>query len=637
MNYIQFFLFLVFSFSALGQGIWIYRWLNPKNDFYLNKSIYLAEVLLLGAAWIIGFLVIFSILGLYRGYFLWAIVGLGYGSFLLPNVREDAKKFLIVSRWDIPKILFLVLLGVFLFRNSFFLFDVDNMRNYLYSQRLWLEHGTSIIKYVGYQFFSIWVPQFDSIPLALGLSAFPQETLFGQFINNFWRVIVFLMLFGYSSYRFGGFVGLATVMLVMFNDHIFYSGVNICCIINAAIVGLIFAAIYNFWESKKQNSPFRFILALIFASQILPNKYQGVYLAFFVVIVGILIQQNKNVFFGKIWQYKKGLAAVVVGGLFMSLWILKSYLATGDQLFPAFAGKFNALGWTEEQHMAFKIAEYGLKPQLIIKYLNYLFIWPGIMAAKYVCLMLSFLPIILFIYLRQDNIDKEPLEEFSYWMAMSVIALITLCLVAHWDPRYYRYAIAIFGFTAICGLHFIFTQCLRIKTSFIAGGLILILSMTKISIVYSAEGPYKRPTIKENIDVLLNRIHTDYVVKKKYPEVVKIIKLMESDPDKARDSAYAYSIMSNLPLFLLPIKPAVGLFQTNVIKWDSYDDATLIVRDLEEQNIKWLIVEDKEQKVFRYVSRDEFSKSLTLSDSRHTTGTFHDYGFPPELTGKDRY
>ena len=636
MNYIQFLLFLVFVFSALGQGIWIYRWLNPQNEFYLNKSIYLAEVLLLGAAWMIGFMMIFSVIGLYRGELLWAIVGLGYGSFFSQHVREDTRKFFLISRWTISKILFLSLVVIFLFRNSFFLFDVDSMRNYLYSQRVWLEHGTSIIKYIGYQF-SIWVPQFDSIPVALGLYAFPQETLFGQFINIFWRIIVFLMLFGYSSYRFDGFIGVAAVMLVMFNDHIFYSGANICVIINAAMVGLAFATVYNFWESKKQNSPFRFILALIFASQILPNKYQGVYLALMVVMVGILIQPNRKVFFENIWRYKKGVAAVLIAGFFMFLWILKNYLATGDPLFPAFAAKFNALGWTEEQQMAFHIGEYGLKPQMAIKYLNYLFIWPGIMAATYVCLMLTFFPIVIYLYLKQNTIDREPLEEFSFWMAMSVIALITLCMVAHWDPRYYRYAIAIFGFTAICGFHFIFTQCLRIKIPMVVGGLILILSMTKISIVYSQEGPNKRPTIQENMDVLLNRIHTSYVVKKNYPAVAKIIKLMESDPDKAKDSAYAYTLMSNLPLHLLPLKPVVGLYQTNVIKWDSYDDAGLIVRDLAELRIKWIIVEDTEQKIFEYVSRDDFAKSLILTVSRNPTGTFNDYGFPLELTTKDRY
>jgi len=636
VNYIQFLLFLVFVFSALGQGLWIYRWLNPKNEFYINKSIFLAEVLLLGAAWMIGFMVIFSVIGLYRGDLLWTMVGLGYVSFLLPKVREDTKNIFIISQWTTPKILFLLLIVVFLFRNSFFLFDVDSMRNYLYSQRVWLEHGTSIVKYIGYQF-SIWIPQFDSIPLALGLYAFPQETLFGQFINSFWRVIVFLMLFGYTGYRFGGFIGLAAVMLVMFNDHMFYSGANICVIINAAFVGLIFATVYNFWESKQQNSPFRFILALIFASQILPNKYQGVYLALIVVMIGILIQPNRKVFFQKIWGYKKGLAAVVMAGCFMLLWILKNYLATGDPLFPAFAARFHALGWTEAQQAAFHIGEYGLKPQMAIKYLNYLFIWPGITAAKYVCLMLSFLPVILFLYARQEKIDKEPLAEFSYWMAMSVIALISLCMVAHWDPRYYRYAIAIFGFTAICGLHFIFTQCLRIKIPLIVGGLILILSMTKIPIVYSQEGPNKRPTIQENIDVLLNRIHTSYVVKKNYPAVAKIIALIESDPDKAKDSAYAYTLMSNLPLHLLPLKPTVGLYQTNVIKWDSYDDVALMVRDLEEFGIKWIIDEDVEQKVFKYVSRDDFARSLFLTASRHPKGTFNNYNFPPELAGKDRY
>ena len=62
--------------------------------------------------------------------------------------------------------------------------------------------------------------------LGLGVALFGQETLFPQFVNLSWRLVLTLLVFGYVSYRFSRYHGLAAAMLVLFNDHMFFSGVR---------------------------------------------------------------------------------------------------------------------------------------------------------------------------------------------------------------------------------------------------------------------------------------------------------------------------------------------------------------------------------------------------------------------------
>ena len=56
-------------------------------------------------------------------------------------------------------------------------------------------------------------------------------------------------------------------------------GITLTCVL--AVLSLL-----CFWESRKNNSSFRFFLALLFLSQLMANKYQMVFILFFLLILG---------------------------------------------------------------------------------------------------------------------------------------------------------------------------------------------------------------------------------------------------------------------------------------------------------------------------------------------------------------
>ena len=45
----------------------------------------------------------------------------------------------------------------------------------------------------------------------------------------------------------------------------------------------------------------------------------------------------------------------------------------------------------------------GVKPDTFVKYMNYLFVWPGIVSAKYVIIVISFLPLIFLAAYRRGR------------------------------------------------------------------------------------------------------------------------------------------------------------------------------------------------------------------------------------------
>jgi len=329
-------------------------------------------------------------------------------------------------------------------------------------QRLWLDHGTSIWGDAGVDC-TIFVSQFDALPYALGLSIFPHETLFPQLITLYWRLISLLLIFGYTSYRFNRYYGLAATMLVLFNEHFYYSGANNCCIINSALIALLFGAVYNLWESRAQKNPFRFLLALLFISQLMSNKYQMAYNVFFLVISGTLIQGNPMEKIKGIFLNKRALFAILTASFITLLIFIKNHMATGLATFPIFAGHFNIFNWSPQMSDVFIQIAGGLTVPLFMKYMSYLFVWPGIMAAKYVIVVILFLPLIFVVSLLRSQIDKEAILELCFWLGMSILLVMGICLANHQDPRYYRYAIAVMSFASIFSIHYILTNCLRIQ------------------------------------------------------------------------------------------------------------------------------------------------------------------------------
>lgn len=634
MNYIQFGLFILYFISILVAGIIVYAYIINKNSYnILNRSVYIAEALLLGSILIIGEMLALSLIGLYRAPYLWSAVFLNY-LFLLKKSVRNAISYILLKRikFDLPILLFIILIGIFIFRNCYFLVDVDSHSTYLFTQRLWLSKGTSIIGDPTYTFI-IFLPQFDVVPYSLGLSIFGQETLFPALISLFWRLLVILLLFGYTSYRFNRYYGLAAVMFFIFNDHIFYSGVNHWVLINSAVAALMFAVAYNFWESRKEASSPRFLLSIIFLTQLLSNKYQMAYASVILLIFGILIQISPIEKIKEIFTNKRWLLIILISIFIMALWFIKNFVITGDPVFPGFAGRFHVFNWTIDQENTFLKFFGGVKPLKFIKYMNYLFIWPGINAGKLVIITISLFPLILLFSIKnRDDLKKELLYELCFWLGISILVIMGVCLSCHQEPRYYRYSIGILSFTAILAINYILKYCFDIRNNAFVTIVILLVSSFGYKIIYSTEGPFLRPTFKENIDVLFNRIHTQQAIKKHYPQIEGIYNVLNDNKDKLSASAWDMeSFNINIPQFLLPVRPVVSLWYSTVIKWDSYKEEGLIIKDLKDNGIKWIMQMDE---TLKFLPIEVYAKQA-VKYNRHPENTFFGYVTPPELNKVD--
>jgi len=635
MNYMQFGLFIVFLFSVLIAGIRIYSFINKNDCLFINRYTYLGETLLLGSIYSIGFLLLLSLIGLYKAPYLWSVVTANYLFILHKDVRKRFLQLFFRKIDMCPATLaFFVVLIVFIFRNCYFLIDVDSNSTYLFTQKLWLSNNSSLIGSAK-DTFIIFLPQFDVIPYSLGLSVFGQETLFPLLINVFWRVIVVLLLFGYTGYRFNKYYGLAAVLFTILNEHFFYSGANHWVLINGVVIALLFASAYNFWESCKNNDLFRFTLALIFLSQLLANKYQMVYVSVFILGLGFLIQPNLKEKIRGLLANKKLFYIFLSAVTILSFWFIKNFIVTGDPVFPGLAGKFKSFNWTPDQERTFIKVFGGIKPLLFLKYMNYLFIWPGMSSAKFVILIVSFLPIILLIRTKSvRSLDRNLLKELTFWLGLSLLVVMGLCLSSHQDSRYYRYAIAILSFTAVMSLSYFFRNCLNLKSRFFVGGIILLFAFKGGSnegykTIYKTGGSSMIPTFAENRDVLLNKIHAEDAVKKHYPQVARIENILNKNKDKLSKAAWDMkSFNINIPQFLLPKRPVVSMWYSTLIRWDSYSSPELIVKDLENQEIEWIIALKDDDWVFMPIK--DYAVEAAAYD-KYPKQQFYSYHTVPEL------
>ena len=306
MNFGQFGLFIFYVFSVFLAGVWIYRILDKDDSFYMSKNLYLGEVLLLGSILVVGEFLILSLIGLYKHIYLFIAVSMNYLFLLNKNNRQ--KIFSLIKpgfSFNPAGFIFMALAITLIFRNLYFMVDVDSVSTYLFTQRLWLSAGTSVIGNSTNDI-RIFVPHFDCVPYALGLSVFGRETLFPQLINLFWRLIVLLLVFGYTSYRLNKWCGLAACMLIIFDGHFFYSGANQWVLINGALIALLFSAAYNFWEAGLGKRGHHFLLGIIFLSQLPANKYQMIYVFIFMGVLAALCQRDllskiKSISLKKFW------------------------------------------------------------------------------------------------------------------------------------------------------------------------------------------------------------------------------------------------------------------------------------------------------------------------------------------------
>lgn len=634
MNYAQFAMLAVFFLSVLSCGLAIYNYINREGSSFINGSVFLGETLLLGSTLLVGELLLLSLLGFYKAPYLWGAVLLNYCFLFSARIRRSCA-FIFSKRFnfDLPLLLFILLAAVFIFRNCYFLVDVDSQSTYLFTQKSWLACGSSLTGDAASDL-RLFAPQFNAVPYSLGLSVFGSETLFAQLINIFWRLIAILLIFGYTAYYFNGYYGLGAAMLVLFNEHFFYSGVNQYVIINSAVIAFYFAAAYNFWEARRKACSFRFLLALVFLTQIMPNKYQMTYNLLFLVILGVSIQPDLRQKIRDIFSKKEFLYCLIGAGFIMALWFLKNLILTGNPFFPVFAGKFGTFNWTPElEKVLFKRA-VSLGLAKIFKFFSYFFIWPGVSAAKYVLFSLIFLPLLMIKALLGPKFGKESALSFCFWLGLSMLSILGICFTGWQDPRAYRYPIAILSFTTVLSINYIFSEVFCIRKKMIIGCVIILLAVCGgrnegIRIVSRSGGGLYFPTFKENLEVIFNKIHMDYAVKKHYPAIREINKVLDENRDKLGSLAWDMdSIGAYVSAYLLPIKSVVSLELNALIGWDSYKSQALIERDLQKYGIKWIITMDSGK--FIFMSAQDYAKKA-LKFNRYPETTVYNYGFPEEL------
>ncbi|MDD5069926.1 MAG: hypothetical protein PHV17_04275 [Candidatus Omnitrophica bacterium] len=628
MNQLQLILFVFYFFSLFLGGMSIYSFIN-RSHIRLNRALCIGESLLLGSILVIGELFSLSFFGLYKNPYLWGMVCLNYVVIFNKNSRKLIKDIFISRQgFDVPSVGFIILILILIFRNLYFLIDVDSLSTYLFTQRLWVEHASSFVGQATHDM-RIFVPQFDAVPYSLGISVFGQETLFPHLINLSWRIISALLVFGYTKYRLNSYYALAASAFIVFNDHFFYSGANQWVVVNAAVIALIFAAVYNFWEAKSKNSTTHLVLALIFTSQLLANKYYLIFTFIILFVFGLIIQYKplnkiKEILKDKNYIFPLGLAFSL-----MILWYLKNYIVTGDFVYPLLSGRLGVFDWTLEQQGVLAQLIGSMKPLKLIKYISFLFIWPGVIPAKYVLVCIFSLPLVFLKYIYKKEFVKEEISELCFWVGASILILCGLCFAAWQDPRAYRFPIGVFSFTSVLFLRFSIKTMLNIKKEIIPVIIIIVLSFQGCGIIYKSGVIDRRPTIRENIDVALNKIHMDYIIEKHHSEIPDILDIISENKDKIDSSAWFTEL--NTSAFLLPDRPRISLFctTTTTVKWDSYAREDLIIDDLREKGIEWVMM--FKDKVLVFVPIKQAAEDIVKFD-RFPKKTMFDYGFPEELT-----
>lgn len=631
MNYLQILAFVIYIFLVFVTGVGVFAVFDTKDKLTDRRSLFLGEILLLGNILIVGELVTLSLTKLYYGFNLWILISLNLLFLLRPRTRAYLryffnKKFV----FDPALIIFFFFLLIFTFRNCFPLMDNDSHTGYLWMQKLWLLHKTSIFGDIGTNLIA-YLPHLESVPYGLGMVLFGQETLFQGLINLSWRWIVLLLVFGYTSYRFNRYYGLSAALFVLLNDHFFYSGINFSVLLNGAVIAFVFAAVYNFWESREHNSPFRFMLALIFLSQIIATKFQMAIVIIFLSILMIMLQKNLIPQCREIIRRKNWFVPVLCSVYFAAFWFLKNYLITGLPTFPLLAGKFQVMGWTPESDRVYAAVMGGIDFFTFLKYMNYVFIWPGINPAKIVIVVISFLPLLLLFSASRTQLKLKSMFELSFWLGTSILIVMGITLACHQDPRYYRYGIGVLSFASVYSVRFIFHHCLAVRNNVIIAGILILIALVPIRLILVHGTKDHHPSIQENINVLLNKLHTSDLMDKFYPRNQFALKGYYENPDKVSKAAWDVNGTVIKSAFILPERPHVGVWYTALVRWDSYDKEELVVRDLRKHGIEWVMDVRDNPNEMTFKTPEEYAKEIVKFD-RYPKQRYFNFGFPPELS-----
>ena len=634
MNYYQILSALIFDGSILLAGFRIKALLESGTSIpRMNRSINLVMAYMLGYIPFAGIFLCLSLLHLYKGPILVSVILLGYIFLFSKNVRLQIKEsFDPRSLLDAPNLIFIGLIFYLGFRNSYFLVTGDTHNIYLFIQKLWLENSTALVGNRTFNF-GIFTPHANALPYSLGIFLFGQETLFAQYIELTWKIILISLAYGYTKYRFNGYYGLIAAALVMLDEHVFYSGVNAAVIINCALASYLFASCVFFYEAREKNCIGFLGLGLIFLSQLPSHKYQSVIAGAMILIIGLSIQpQLKN----KICSlFKKPVltGSIVAAILITCLWLIKNFILTGCPTFPVLASKFGAYNWIPEMEKNFQNVFGSLGTAVFFKYLSYFFVWHGVLPAKIIGLAISLLPLTMGIVLYREKFDKHAGFELCYWLSLSILTVFGFAHVSFLDPRSFRYPIGLFAFTATFLTYYLLSNALGIKGSFLKttqAGFLLAFMIVVPCLIKQKALPCRSASVKENTAVLTNQLHMNDAIQKYYPDNLIIQNQFALHPDKTPFSAWdigtggAHSTSS----FLAPIRPQVGLWVTSTIDWDSYKDPMKIADDLNSQNIKYVMSVQNKELLFMPVK--EYAQKASQIN-RYPKNRFYDYGFPQEL------
>ena len=634
MNFLTLLLFFIYCGAIFILGAAIYSCINSQNQNHINRYVLAGEILLLGSIILIGEMLVLSFCYLYSALFLWSAVILNYGFLLNKSVRKIIYQgFGKPCQFDLLSITFVGLLLIFFFRNLYYLSDGDSHSTYLFAQKIWLSAQTSLVGSPGMDM-RLFVPHFNAIPYALGLSLFGNNTFFPQLIVAFWTVISLLLLYGYLGFRFNRYLALAGVMLVLFDEHMFFSGANSCCITNSALIALLFATSYNFWEARASQNGFRFVLALIFLSQLMANKYQMFYVTIFLLVIGVLIQSNPFKSIVEIFKRRNYILPLLAAVIILLLWYVKNWIITGIPVFPILAGKLGVWNWTSEMTDVINHAYVaGLSLTKFVKYMSFLFIWQGITVLKIVILGILVTPFILLFSFLRAKPNEKVLSEVFYWMVISVLIVAGICLVSFLDPRHYRYGIAVFAFAAIAFISMAVRHFFGDKFQKLLGMALILFALTDANIIFAHGGQLLRPSFADNWNTVVGKLTAKDAMARYYPKTPQILDLIAKEPQKFSQSAWDTGMASNAYVlcspFLLPLRPQIGILSTTIVKWDSYSETKLVKNDLEEAGIKWVISISGEEP--KFLTLDEYSQQA-VGYNRNLTELMYNYGFPSELT-----
>lgn len=634
MNLVALGLFLIYIGALAVSGAAIYLWNDPDRKNDLNRAVCLGEILLLGAICVIGEMLLLSVLKLYTAVFLWGVVVLNYAWLASSRVRIFLRTLLAGPvKWDAPLLGFLLFLAVFIFRNFYYHAVGDSHSTYLFAQKIWLEAKTSLWGNPALDM-RVFVPHFNALPYALGIStSLLSSTFFAQLVVVSWTVIALVLIFGYTSYRFGRYFALAATLLVLLDEHIFFSGANSCCITNSALIALIFAAAYNFWEARASASPFRFLLGLIFLSQLMANKYQMFYVTFFFLGIGLFVQPHPWSSIKLLLGRRRWMVSLSAAVIFMLLWYLKNYLVTGDPVFPILAGRLGIFNWTAPMADMFnKIYAGGMSPFKFFKYMSFFYVWPGISALKMVLMGILSLPFIVLISSPKSPGDHKEIFELSYWLGLSILFMAGLCMISFVDPRHYRYGLNVFTFCVVILGRYLMMRICGTRCLWLLQAGLIVFALAHVNIIFAHGGLLKRPSFRDNLRTLTGQLSEEDAMKRYYPGTEIIKEILKQNPVKVEKAAWDTGVAGEAYIyvspFLLPVKPQVGLWHTTLVKWDSYARPEWIVKDLQDAGIE-RVMHFEDQKL-QFLSLEEYA-ALAGQYDRFPKIRAYDYGLPREL------